>query len=52
MIRNLLAWAADVLIGPACPHRCGHRARGRNTLHDHVHLEHAGDPTPRSGGPR
>lgn len=42
-MRSLLAWLADVLIGPACPYRCGHRARGWRTLADHVDIEHAGD---------
>lgn len=33
---NLLAWLADVLLGPTCPHACGYRARGHRTLATHT----------------
>lgn len=46
MTRNFAAWLADVLLGPACPYRCGHRARGDRTLAAHIHHDHAGDPHP------
>ena len=47
-MRSLLDWLTDTLLGPACAHRCGHRARGWRTLTAHYDLEHAGDkdPTP------
>lgn len=33
---SFLAWLGDIFLGPACPHDCGHRARGPRTLHDHL----------------
>jgi hypothetical protein len=35
VIRNLFAWLADVLLGPACP-GCSYRARGWRTYGDHI----------------
>jgi hypothetical protein len=40
---HLLAWLADVALGPLCPYGCGFRARGHRTLAAHNWLEHAGD---------
>lgn len=45
-MRSLLAWLADVMLGPPCPHRCGYRGRGPRSLDTHVHVEHAGDQLP------
>lgn len=49
-MRPLLAWLADTLLGPRCPHHCGYRARGWRTLQAHMDahfdIDHAGDPTP------
>lgn len=41
---SLLHWLADILLGPLCPHGCGHRARGPRSLAAHLHIDHAGDP--------
>lgn len=43
LMRSLRAWLADVFLGPACPHRCGHRARGPRSLAAHCWLDHAGE---------
>lgn len=37
---SFLAWLADVLLGPACPIGCGHRARGPRTLARHLYIDH------------
>jgi hypothetical protein len=40
-MRHLLAWLADITLGPACPHpNCSHRARGWRTLHHHITTNH------------
>lgn len=40
---SLLAWVADLFLGPACP-VCGHRARGWRTLLDHYDTHPTHDP--------
>lgn len=40
---SFLAWLANVLLGPACPHGCGYRGRGPRTLAAHCDYDHAGD---------
>lgn len=44
--RRALAWLTDRLLGPRCPHGCGHRARGWRTLADHLDFDHHGELTP------
>ena len=39
---SLLAWLADVLLGPRCP--CGYRARGWRTLAAHLDHHHTQEP--------
>lgn len=41
MTHLIIAWLADVTLGPLCPHGCGYRARGPRTLHAHLHTDHA-----------
>ncbi|MDI6911461.1 hypothetical protein [Nocardioides sp.] len=44
-MRNLLAWLADLVLGPACPIGCGYRARGWRTLAWHCDYDHPGEAT-------
>lgn len=40
---SLLAFLADVFLGPPCPYRqCWYRARGNRSLAKHERLEHPG----------
>lgn len=34
-MRPLLAWLADMMLGPLCPYGCGYRARGPRTMNSH-----------------
>lgn len=43
-MRSLLAWLAEVFLGPSCPYRdCWYRARGHRSLAKHGRLEHPGE---------
>jgi hypothetical protein len=41
-VRSLLAWLADVVLGPRCPVGCGERVFPKDEA-THVDVEHAGD---------
>lgn len=46
-MNGLLAWLADVILGPPCPipPRCWYRGRGKRSLDKHVARDHPGwDP--------